>query len=70
MFRRSAVVVFVLVLVIAIAPMTSFVGAEEAKPIIGLSPQLKARIRAEMAELYVPIQGIALSLAKAEWESI
>ncbi len=70
MFRRSVVAVTVLVLAIAIAPMTSLAGDEEAKPIFELSPQLNALLRAEMAELSVGIQSIALSLAKADWKSI
>ena len=70
MFRRSVVAVPVLALVMAIAPMTGLAGDEEAKPIIKLSPQLNALLQAEMAELSVGIQNIALSLATADWKSI
>ncbi len=70
MLRRSVVAVLLLILAIGIAPMTGLAGAEEAKPIIELSPQLNALLRAEMAELSVGIQRIALSLATADWKSI
>ena len=70
MFSRALVAIIVIGSVGATLVDTFAAGAPVARQDLTLSPEVLKLLRAEMGEIAAGVQGIALSLAIADWRSI